>query len=249
MSGVKPLEPLPSTYGADRVTLQRVAVHVLTRARSQAVGRIGLVPSPGGIATPAFGDDATVVRLAAASLVVDRGGDSSSTPLVGATLRSLAEAAGADLDVDLDAGHDTPPIGDVDAALRVDPVSLDVLGAWLAVGWQVIDAVLATDATLAPARTQLWPEHFDVGTTVSFGPGDEDRANLGASPGDASHPDPYLYVGPWGPRRPGDPAYWNVPFGAVLGYAELTGTDDPIATGEAFLRTGLDQLRGNRPRS
>ena len=53
--------------------------------------------------------------------------------------------------------------------------------------------------------------------------GDDVRANLGASPGDAYEPEPYLYVGPWGPERPGDPGYWNAPFGAVLRRGELAG--------------------------
>jgi len=74
-----------------------VVVHVLSRARSQAVGRIGLVPTPDGIDTPAFGEDATVVRLTAFDLVVEQGGDASRSALADATLRSLTAAAGADL--------------------------------------------------------------------------------------------------------------------------------------------------------
>ena len=66
--------------------------------------------------------------------------------------------------------------------------------------------------------------------------------NLGASPGDGSSAEPYLYVGPWGPRRPGDPAFWNAPFGAVLGYAELRAAADPVEAGLAFLRRGVELL-------
>ena len=61
----------------------------------------------------------------------------------------------------------------------------------------------------APDETPvLWPEHFDLGITA--GP-----INYGASPGDAQVADPYLYVGPHDGPPPGDPAFWNAPFGAV----------------------------------
>lgn len=86
---------------------------------------------------------------------------------------------------------------------------------------------------------QLWPEHFDAGCDVAAG---ASRVNLGASPGDATRADPYLYVGPWGSERPDDGAYWNAPFGAVLDHAELLRADDPHATAVAFLRRGTDLL-------
>ena len=45
------------------------------------------------------------------------------------------------------------------------------------------------------AAVQLWPEHFDLATTI-------DEVNYGGSPGDDGHPLPYLYVGPWTPPEP-----------------------------------------------
>jgi hypothetical protein len=81
-----------------------------------------------------------------------------------------------------------------------------------------------------PSRVQLWPEHFDV--AVDMGP-EGDRANFGGSPGDAAHPEPYLYVGPWDTRpRPGD--FWNEPFGASLSYSAIRRGADPLE----FLRRG-----------
>ncbi|MEM9514592.1 MAG: hypothetical protein AAGA42_07000 [Actinomycetota bacterium] len=50
---------------------------------------------------------------------------------------------------------------------------------------------------------------------------DGDGINLGGSPGDGFSAEPYLYVGPWSANRPGDPDYWNAPFGAVLTRGEL----------------------------
>ena len=82
---------------------------------------------------------------------------------------------------------------------------------------------------------QLWPEHFDVGTAVDLG---TVSVNLGFSAGDAFSEEPYLYVGPWDERRPGDPAYWNAPFGA---YATRSQAGDAGAC-DAFLRTGLERL-------
>lgn len=244
LAGAVPTVPvLPPTYATDGADVRRLATHVLARARFQAVGRIGLVPTPDGIGTPAFGADATVVRLTPATLVVERAGDVRTTPLAGATLRSLAAAAGADLAAELSVGADTPELGEVDEPLAIDPASIRAIGTWQALGWAAIDAVvggLGPDAT--PARTQLWPEHFDAGTSVALGPADGDRTNLGAANGDAWSAEPYLYVAPWGPQRPGDAAYWNAPFGAALGLADLATAADPLAAGVAFLRAGLARL-------
>ena len=42
------------------------------------------------------------------------------------------------------------------------------------------------------------------------------------SPGDAGHPLPYAYVGPWTPRQG---PFWNASFGAVRAAAELPDAD------------------------
>ena len=88
---------------------------------------------------------------------------------------------------------------------------------------------------------QLWPEHFDAGTSVAVDDGE--RCNLGASPGDAFSEEPYLYVGPHGPERPGATDYWNAPFGAVIGFDEIDAADDPIRTAVEFLMAGIFLLR------
>jgi hypothetical protein len=55
---------------------------------------------------------------------------------------------------------------------------------------------------------------------------------------------PYLYVGPWTEDRPGDAAYWNAPFGAVLRATDVVGLppSEAQAVAVAFLRRGLDLL-------
>jgi len=89
-----------------------------------------------------------------------------------------------------------------------------------------------------PGRVQLWPEHFDIAVDL----GDEhsgQRANFGGSSGDAEHPEPYLYIGPWRPR---EGSFWNEPFGASLSYAALLAAVDQRALALEFLRAGRDRL-------
>jgi hypothetical protein len=73
--------------------------------------------------------------------------------------------------------------------------------------------------------------------------GEGEHCNLGASPGDAFSDEPYLYVGPWSDRRPGDESYWNAPFGATIARRDVLATSDPFATGVEFLGRGLELLR------
>lgn len=226
-----------------RRDLQRVATHVLARRRHAVTGRFGLRPAPGGCATPAFGDEVEVVRLAGGALVHERGGRSRATPLEGATLADLAEAVGVQLGEHFSAGHDTPALGDLRAPLRIGDAAT-VAGAWWTSGARAIDAVLLGAGPGAdPSVAQLWPEHFDLGIDLAWGPGEGERVGFGVSPGDDAIGEPYLYVGPWGPHRPGDAGYWNAAFGAAVRQDELTATNDPHAAATAFFRRGLDLLR------
>ena len=227
---------------ADRTTLHRVAAHVLGRRRHQVSGRFGLRATPGGFGTPAFGDEPESVRVSGTTLVREVGGDASYVPIAGSTLRSLAEFAGADISAPFSVGEDGPEVGDADAPLGLDADGAAALAAWFALGWQVLDTVIAgLGAAGRPATLQLWPEHFDAGTNVALASGT--RLNLGASPGDAVSAEPYLYVGPWGPERPGDTSYWNAPFGALCTWSALA-EGDVVDEGLAFLSRGLTLLAG-----
>ena len=91
---------------------------------------------------------------------------------------------------------------------------------------------------------QLWAEHFDPATEI----GDADagsRASFGASPGDADHLEPYLYVGAWGEIDRSED-FWNDTHftGASLSYAQLLAVDDQRQTALDFFRDGLALLRG-----
>jgi len=243
MDAAARLAPLPATFRATREAVHRVATHVLARRRHAATQRFGLRAAPGGLATPAFGEGVEVVRLTRGGLVHERDGRSRVIPLA-ATLGELAEAVGADLSAEFSAGHDTPPLGDTAAPLGLDPAALSALGDWYDLGAVVLDRAMgALGPAAQPSVVQLWPEHFDLACDVAHGPGDDQRANLGCSPGDAHSDDPYFYVSPFGPGRPGDGGYWNAPFGATLTRARLSGEADPVAVAVAFLVEGVTRLR------
>ena len=236
------LQALPDSYESTRATLQQVAVHVVARSVIQAGGRIDLRVSPGGFATPEFGDGVRV-RVAGTSLVrevANAAYESSQTrrEIDGSSLAALALTAQVELDADLYVGHDTPPLGDRDAVLRVDAAAADALATWYRTVAVALDRVVAgAPGETTPTAVRLWPEHFDVAIDLEPAPGQ--RVNLGGSPGDGFHAAPYVYVGPWTDERPGADAFWNAPFGALLGYDELVGDAEPAAKIADFMSAGL----------
>jgi hypothetical protein len=223
--------------GRTRNELHRIAAHVLGRRRYAVSGHFGLRASPGGIGTPAFGPEPETLRLTPACLVREVGAESRGLALAGATLATLAAFAGADLADEFPSGADTPAPGPAEDPLELDPKELADLFSWFDLGWRVLDEVVAErTGTCEAATIQLWPEHFDVGTTLAFG--SDDGVNLGFSPGDGFSDEAYVYVGPWGTARPGPSSYWNASFGAVLPRSQVHDAAD----GAAFIRAGLDWL-------
>lgn len=99
--------------------LHRIAAHVLGRRHFEVSGHFGLRASPGGLATPAFGPEPEVVRLAGASLVHEVGAVATLVRIDGSTLAELAEFVGADLATDYSAGPSTPGLGAASQPLRV----------------------------------------------------------------------------------------------------------------------------------
>ena len=220
-----------------RDELHRIAAHVLGRRRYAVSGHFGLRASPGGIGTPAFGPEPETLRVTPACLVREVGNESRGLALAGATLAALAAFVGTDLGGEFSAGADMPETGPIDEPLELDATELADLFSWFDLGWRVLDEVMAErTGECATATIQLWPEHFDVGTSLAFGAGD--GVNLGFSPGDGISDEAYIYVGPWSEVRPGPSSYWNAPFGAILPRSRVQGADD----GVTFIRTGLDRL-------
>ena len=173
--------PLPDTFGPTRDALQRVAVHIVARARQQAVGRFGLRVTPGGFGTPEFGPDLTRVRVSGGQLVRESGGvdgaTSAAMAIDGASLAELAVLAGVDLTAALDVGHDTPPLGDIAEPLRVHDAAAETLAGWYAIASAALDRVvlaIGVPSPAAPTMVQLWPEHFDAALDLALGAGPED---------------------------------------------------------------------------
>ena len=125
--------------------------------------------------------------------------------------------------------------------MRLDDDAARQVGNWYGFSDLVLVRLLAALPDSAPTALQIWPEHFDLGTDLDANPGGE-RMNVGGSPGDTYLAEPYLYVGPRSAARPGDPAYWNAPFGAALTFSELRTTDRPADMALDFLVRGAALL-------
>jgi len=227
--------------------LHVIGVHIAARARLQSTGEQSLRATPDGFGTPAFGPDSRRVRIAGTALVVESeaGGEPrvEARSLDGTTLRQLAEVAGVDLDRDIYVGDDAPPLGDPDAPLAVDAAAARALARTYAVAATALDRALVALGTQDRGATlpRLWPEHFDLAVDLEVKPGT--RANLGVSPGDGFHAGPYAYVGPWTAERPGDPDFWNAPFGAYLPLdTDRPDPSNPADRAARFFLDGVSRL-------
>jgi hypothetical protein len=209
------LPPLPAGFATTRAGLHALAEHVLAPLRHRAEGRIGLRPHDGGFGPP-LPDGRRV--LAVGDRLID--GDRSTA------ITSLAAAAGF-LGSELGAPtgiYEPTTDPDPERPLEVEREAAGILGRWFALGDELLAGLAASaDEGDDPTEAQLWPEHFDL--ALAIGP-EGQRANVGASPGDIDHDEPYLYVGPWEPRTGG---VWNEPWGASLGYEAVREGADPAA--------------------
>jgi hypothetical protein len=227
------LGPAPAGLPDARDALHAVAEWILAPARQTVVDRIGLRWTRDGFGTPFLPGDRQV-RVVGTDLVVVQSG----AEIRAQALSTLSEAAAF---VDIAPASATgvyPPTTAwaADRGIDVGAGAARCVAEWFGFATSVLEEVRRD--TRASARVQLWPEHFDL----AFDVGDEAagaRVNLGASPGDAEHALPYLYVGPWSDRPRHDP-YWNEPFGASLGYDALLAADDQRATALTFLRRGVE---------
>jgi len=218
-----------SALARTRAALHAVAEQVLAAALHRATGRIGLRVAPGGFGTPEFDDDGTPTRLRVdgTDLVVERGGTEVRTPLT--TVRAAAEAAGVAPGAPAEVYTPATPVA-LDAPLDLDPGAAAFLASFFATVGTALHDLSSRHEADEPAPVQLWPEHFDLATTIA-------EVNYGGSPGDEGHPLPYLYVGPWAPAPAGDP-FWNEPFGASIPFV----ADTTATAALAFFETGRGRL-------
>ena len=225
------LAPPPDGLAATRVSLHRLAEHVLSPARAQANGKIALRFTRGGFGTPFFADDVQL-RVAGGQLIVEDGEGERSAPIT--TLGAMVAHVGPHLAP----GTEIP---DADRRLAVDPAAAGSSATGSASAPAPRRAALPGRrparalARAALART-LRPG-IDLGREA-----DGHRAGYGASPGDELHPLPYLYVTPWAGVPAG--ALWQAePFpGAELGYAALLEADDQRAAALGFFAARLAAL-------
>jgi hypothetical protein len=242
--------PLPDHWARQRDLAQRIATHVLGQARFRHDGLFDLVPLPGGFGTPPVGPERERVRLVGGSLFIERVVGEDVTELnattlvemvVGNTIRGLCNAIGFEPDADFWVGGDTPPLGDPDEVILLDGDTAAVLGEWYLLGQRAMEEAVSSIPSAAASVGRLWPEHFDFGIDLAAKP--DVRVNLGAAAGDGGINEPYLYVGPWGPGRPGPAEYWTAPFGATLTFGELNLVESPLGHAIEFFLHGLSYLR------
>lgn len=236
------LPPLPEPLVATRDALHQIAFFVLSPARYQATGRMGLRAAPGGFGTPEF--EGKVARVEVDSLVVEED-DKIATQTI-TTVREAASFLGIEYRVDWFENFRDPlaPM-DPDQSLHVDEDSARLLATWFEFGSDVLETLRSmADPDEDVSEVQLWPEHFDPAIEL----GSEDlgrKASYGASPGDGPHPEPYFYVSAWGDIDRSNP-YWNDPNfnGSSLAYATLAAVGDPKEAALEFLLRGRSVLRG-----
>ncbi|MDW3219366.1 MAG: hypothetical protein R8F63_12220 [Acidimicrobiales bacterium] len=228
----------PDGFPAARDGFHRLAYGVVAEARRLATTKFGLRYTRGGFGTPFFGADEQV-RVEGNRLVHQRGDAAESIEIT--SLRAAADFIG--ITPGTEAGeHDSPPLGDLDEDLGATAATGDFLGQWYGLAWSVLEELRLTPDAVDPERAQLWPGHFDP--AIAMGDADAGtRATYGASPGDAGHPEPYLYIGPWAAIDTTDP-FWNADGfpGAELSFAEMTKGGDHVAAALTFFRAGYDRL-------
>lgn len=242
LGGWKRLAPIDdrAAFTATLDAWHALAEHVLAGARHRVNGKIGLRWTLGGAGTPFFGDDEQVC-IDGAELVHVRGGVETRSPV--STLADAAAFFGTTVGVPgalFEPGTDGSP----SRALTIDAGAAARLDDWFGFGTSVLAQWRVDAESGSPSLVQLWPEHFDLACDLGDA-GAGTRANCGASPGDAGHAEPYLYVGPWDADRvdPNDP-YWDEPFGASLSYAALLDAPDQRGAALDFFRAGAARLAG-----
>lgn len=241
LGGERRLPALPADLVTTRIALHKMAMFVIAPARHRENGKFGLRYTLGGFGTPFFGDDRQV-RVDGVELI-DQDGDEVRVHQI-SSLSAAAEFLGVAIDTETAAEHDSPEAGDPDQPLEVDDAASKFLGAWFGMAFAALELLRADPASLDATRPQIWPGHFDPAIEV----GDEDhRASYGASPGDSSIDEPYLYVSIWWPDKIAvevDDPTWNAPSftGAVLKVSDFDHDRDAVEVAAQFWRSARDRL-------
>ena len=217
-----PLQTLVST----RMQLHAIAEHVLAAARYRAEGRIALYVLDGGFGTQPFGEPPEQLAVLGSSLMVRTFPGTVSYPLT--TLRELAGACGVEPGGPADVYELATPLRP-DEPLHVDDSAARQIEEWLGLGDAALRSFTDTLNLEDSEPIVLWPEHFDVATTIG-------ECNYGCSPGDEISPEPYVNVGPHDEARRIGSDFWNAPFGAYRTWREISD----VSAAVAFFQQGLN---------
>lgn len=152
-----------------------------------------------------------------------------------AGVRQRIQIVGDELLRDMEGGTSREPITGA-----FDPDAAAVLYAWWELGAEVL-AAIATDYGARSSEIVLYPEHFDVASTLDLGVAG--RLNLGFSPGDEFSAAPYVYAGPWIAR---EGPFWNAPFGAYRRYDEFVPAS-PAGPVRTFLDQAIAEFEASTP--
>lgn len=229
------LAPLPVEFVQTRDALHQLAYFVLAPARHRANTKIGLRPTMGGFGTPFFGDDIQL-RIDGPDLVVQDRDSAKRSRLTTITL--ACERFGITYRPDWFPRFSDPlsPMDPREPLMLAAPATA-AAAALFGFGGGILEELRATAPTRdKPSQVQLWPEHFDL--AVDLGNTEAGaRASVGISLGDASHPEPYLYVSAWGEIDRSNPI-WNDPNfnGASLAHSEFVDSDDQREAALSFYR-------------
>ncbi len=242
------LAELPDGYLASVEDYHRLVYSVVAEARRVATGRFGLRSLDAGFGTPVFevtmgraGEMECQVWVDGEELCATEGGTLRSVHIT--TLSAAAKFVGVSPGAEA-REHDSPELGDVERRLRVSAEMGAHLATWFRLGKRALGQLHDLPGAAEPDEIQLWPGHFDIATAIGVAEAGT-RATYGLSPGDAAHPFPYAYVGPWDEVDRSDP-YWNddVFGGASLPYAEIIAAADPAGALFEFLYAGFDSING-----
>ncbi|MCU4184044.1 hypothetical protein K6U06_06705 [Acidiferrimicrobium sp. IK] len=227
LAALAPLPAPPAGLTESVHGLHQLAQHVLAPWRYQAHRRIGLRWTLGGFGTPFVHVDRQ--SRVTDGLLVRQSGDVAE----GMTPSTLGEAAawlGGPLGAPPESFTPASP-ADPEEPLTVRPDAAAWVGEWFGFATRVLEEVRVGEPDYGRRRVQLWPEHFDVSVELGAGPA---GGTFGASPGDADHDGPYLYVTEWEKGRLAasewrDPAFPGVSLPVADLLAAREQTDAAVA--------------------
>lgn len=215
-----------------RIALHALAEHLLAADLWRRTGRVGLRRTPGGFGQPEVLDDdggRRRLRVDGSRLVV-LDGDTERWEDLG-TASAAATFAQAQLGAPSEVYTPETELR-AEEDLGIEASAAVLIADWFDLGERAMEEIRRVHSARSPSILQLWPEHFDLAFSM-------DEVNLGASPGDGEHPEPYLYVGPW-QKVEGD--FWNEPWGVSLPYSP----DLTVSDGVDFLEAGFAAALGLR---